>query len=73
MVRYLEILQVQREGEAAERGWLGQFPAVLVLTFVFWTIFGIIFASILYWKIRKNKSRGRNDDYQKYEDEGGII
>jgi len=66
-------LQVQREGEEAERGWLGQFPAAVVLTFVFWTVFGIAFASILYGKIRKNKSRGRNDDYQKYEDEGGII
>ena len=66
-------IQVQREGEAAEQGWLGQFPATMVLTFVFWTIFGIIFASILYGKIHKNKSRGRNDDYLKYEDEGGII
>jgi len=65
---------MQQEGEAAERGWLSQFPAAMVLTFVCWTIFGAAFASVLFGRIRKrNKSFVGNSDYQKYEDEGGII
>jgi heme/copper-type cytochrome/quinol oxidase subunit 2 len=74
------MLQGDDDEAAAEQGWLGQFSSAMILTFVFWTIFALVFASILYGKIRPNNkpallfsSENRGDSYQRHTDDGGII
>jgi hypothetical protein len=56
------------EGAGAE-GWMVQWPAVMVLTYVLWTIFAGLFAGILYRKTRKGKTSSL-DDYQRQDDDG---
>lgn len=58
------------QGEA-EAGWLGQWPAVMILTFVFWAIFAAVFAGVLYRKTRKGKTTSSND-YQRQGDDGLV-
>jgi len=60
-----------QEGEGAEAGWLGQWPAVMILTFVFWAIFAAVFAGVLYRKTRRGKATSSND-YQRQDDDGLI-
>lgn len=59
------------QGEGAEAGWLGRWPAVMILTFVFWAIFAAAFAGDLYRKTRKGKTTSSND-YQRQDDDGLI-
>jgi hypothetical protein len=63
---------MQVEGKEAENGWLGQFPAAMVLTFVFWILFGAIWSLILYLKIRKPKKESDSNDYQR-QDDSAIV
>ena len=66
-----------REDHGEEEGGLNSFSAIMLLTFVFWTIFGAAFATIIFLTIRKSSSKAffgsaSSSDYQRHDD-GGII
>jgi hypothetical protein len=65
---------VQRDGrEAEETGWLGQFPAAMVLTFAFWTVFGLFWIFIVYRKIWKPMNESSSGEYRKQDDSPAVI
>jgi len=69
---------VEQEAQVdAEPKWLSRFPAVMVLTFAFWTVFAAVFALIVHGKTRKNKSgllsSTNGGDYQRHDDSGAMT